>query len=279
MSNPPRRPRAPDRPNRPDADAATRTDIDDEAEEADDHDGGVDGFVLRHRKRIEQDIADALFARDHLARHHGDECEHQSGADADDDLRQRRGKYDAQQTRTRVHAHRGGRPEHLLFHRARALIAVIDHRQGNAEKDHQRLRGIADAEPQHDDRHQGGLRHRIDDHQQRIEERCDEARASHHQPNGNCERQRERKADQHAADRGEDVEERFLVAEDRGEFTQRGMRGWQAGDVEGICGDFPQREQASGGDEGRETGDGGETSHTLASAGSSISRSISTTYC
>ena len=39
----------------------------------------------------------------------------------------------------RAHAHRGGRPQHLLLDRARALIAVIDHRQRDAEEDDQRL--------------------------------------------------------------------------------------------------------------------------------------------
>ena len=89
---------------------------------------------------------------------------------ADHDLGQRRRQHDAHQPRPRAHAHGGGGPQHLLLHRARALIAVIDHRQADAEEDHQRLRRVADAEPQHDDRHQRGLRHRIDDHQQRIEE-------------------------------------------------------------------------------------------------------------
>ena len=67
--------------------------------------------------------------------------------------------------------------DHSIFSSTARLpwIAVIDHRQRHAEKDHQRLGGVADAEPQHDDRHQRGLRHRIDHHQQRIEERRDRA--------------------------------------------------------------------------------------------------------
>ena len=48
-----------------------------------------------------------------------------------------------------------------------------------------------------------------------------EARTAHHQADRNGERQRQREADQHAADRGEDVEQRFGVAEDRRDLAQR----------------------------------------------------------
>ena len=80
-------------------------------------------------------------ARDHLAGHHRDQREHQAGAHADHDLGKRRREHNAQQTRARVHAHRRRRPEHLLLHRAGALIAVVDDRQRHAEKDDQDFGG------------------------------------------------------------------------------------------------------------------------------------------
>jgi hypothetical protein len=107
---------------------------------------------------------------------------------------------------------------------------VIDHRQADAEEDHQRLRRIADAEPQHDQRHQRGLRHRIDDHQQRIEERRHEPAAPHHQADRHRDGERQREAGHHAADRVENGDQRFPVGEDPRQFAQRQMSGRQPAD-------------------------------------------------
>src|SRR5262249_16183466 len=143
--------------------------VEDEPQPADDDDHGVDTGVLRHIERIEQNAADASLAGDHLAGDHGDQRQHQTGANTDKDLRQGGRQYDPQQARGGPHAQGGGGPNELFLDGAGALKAVVDHRKADAQDDDYGLGCIANAEPQHNDRHQGRLGNGINHHQQRIE--------------------------------------------------------------------------------------------------------------
>ena len=98
---------------------------------------------------------------------------------------------------------------------------MIDHGQADAEEDHQRLGDVADAEPEHDDRHQRRLRHGVDHHQERVEERRDAARTAHHQSERDRKEHADAEADRHAAQRGQDVDQQFLVAKDGGDRAHR----------------------------------------------------------
>ena len=199
-----------------------------DAHRADDDDHRENRIVLSHVERIEQDVAGAGLPRDHLAGHHGDQRQHQTGAAAGENFRQRRRQHDPDHALRRRQAHGRTGPQHLFLDGFRALKAVIDHRQADAEEDHQRLGDVADAEPEHDDRHQRRLRHRIDHHQQRIEERRHGAAAAHHQSERDRDGHRQAKADRHAAQRGQDVDQGFLVAKDGRDGADRLQRGRKA---------------------------------------------------
>ena len=105
--------------------------------------------------------------------------------------------------------------------------------------------------------------------------------APHHQADRDREGEREREADRHAAHRVEDVEQRFAVGEDRRQLAQRLVRRRQAADVEDARGELPERQQA----ERRRAAAGRpgmaerRALMALPRSGSSISRSMSTTYC
>ena len=66
-----------------------------DAHRADDDDHREHRVVLPHVERVEQDVAGAGLARDHLAGDHGDQRQHQAGAAAGEDFRQRRRQHDA----------------------------------------------------------------------------------------------------------------------------------------------------------------------------------------
>ena len=91
--------------------------------------------------------------------------EHQPSAAAGENFRQCCRQHDPDHALCRRQAHGRARPQHFFLHSLSTLKAVIDHGKADAEKDHKSLGDIADAKPEHDDRHERRLRHRIGDHQ------------------------------------------------------------------------------------------------------------------
>src|SRR6185295_18723887 len=155
---------------------------------------------------------------------------------------------------------------------------MVDDRQADAQADDNRLGCIADAEPQHNDRHQGGLGNGINEHQQRIAERGDPWAARHGQSDGYRNEQGQHEAGQHAPQRGGDIEERLAVAEDCRELAQGIVSRRQAIDVKDTRGAFPPRQQGEASEQWRHRRGGGDLeAHCRPWPWVSISPSISTT--
>jgi hypothetical protein len=179
--------------------AGRKRDIDTDAHRTDDDDHRINRVVLTHVERIEQDVPGSRLPRDHLARDHRDQRQHQAGAAPRQNFRQRRRQHNLDQALEGRKPHCRARPQHLFLNGFGSLKAMKDDRQTDAEKDHQGLGDVADAEPQHDDGHQRRFWYRINHHQQWIEESGDRPAATHQEAKRNRDRYRYAKPDRHAA--------------------------------------------------------------------------------
>ena len=162
----------------------------------------------------EQQVAKPDLPHEHFRRQHDDHAEH----DGDSACRAifpaaRPEASDANDLARARHAEGARRPEQFLVDRLRAVLGVIDQRQRHGHDDDEYFRGVARAEPQHDERQQRRLRHRIDHRQQRRDEMLDARCGPATRPSGTPRTSPERKADGQTLQRTGEVGPDFAAAQ------------------------------------------------------------------
>src|SRR6266542_40696 len=196
-----------------------------ETEETDDeegahHDVGVEVFL-----GVEDHEPEAPGRRrDHLAADHGDPSAREGLAKARDDEGQGARQHDLEKERARVGAHRLGGAEPQPVDRADTGPGVQDQREDGGIDHEPDGGGIAEPEPENEQRHPGERGDRAEHAHQRKEEPLDGSEAAHqhaerhadetgaHEPDedppeGGEDVHRQRPAGDHAGERAEDVDD------------------------------------------------------------------------
>src|SRR4051812_27228819 len=198
-----------------------------EGAEPDHH--GQHGIVGAYTAVRKDEIAEAGLGGDEFGAHQHDDGDGNRGTHAGGDLRQRRRQHDAPEEAMLRSAARAGGPEEHVVDTARTVEARHDHRQQAGERDDRDLGDIADAEPDHEERDERGLGHRVDEEQHRLDRALHRFHAGHHDPERNSADHGDREPGPGAGKGGSSVAEDLARAYERAERRRDFPEGRQHG--------------------------------------------------
>src|SRR5919106_3812256 len=195
-----------------------------QAEEREQHDADHERGGLHQVLRVEDEEADAGAGRDHLG---GDE-QQQRGAGAEleagEDHRRRRGQHpladQAPPPRPEAHC----RPQEQRVGVSHAGVGVDRHREEDAEHDHGDLRGLADAEPEDQQRQQRDLGDRERGRDERAADRLGQAEDADREADDDAAERPEAEAEHDAPEAGGHVARQLARAQHVGAGREHAER-------------------------------------------------------
>ena len=153
-----------------------------------------------HRRQVEgadralQHIADARIGADEFADHGADHGERDGDLQPGEDRGHRMRQVDGAKYAEAAALHGAGEIDHIGIDRFKTLHGGHDDGEESEQKRRDHLRNDAEAEPHHEQRRDRDLRHRLREHQQRIDVAFHRLRSRDQHGDGNAEQRRQQEA-------------------------------------------------------------------------------------